>query len=309
MYPTNKWLYFGIFVKEQVNSLLKEGIDIDVLFIYGKKNKLNYLRGVWQIFRKSFTNKYDLVHAHYGLSGLIARCQFKYPVIVSFHGSDVNIPWERLLARFIAGCVDAVIVMSSRMKEKLGFDDAAIIPCGVDMKLFFPKPKKIARQILNLPQREFIAIFPGSPKNPAKKYDLFAQSLELLKNEGLEIKGMILQEISHNEIPLYLNSADVMVLTSDWEGSPQVIKEAMACNLPIVSVDVGDVKEVIGNTEGCYIAERTPEDIARKIELILKRNKRTNGRERIKHLSLENVAKKIVNIYREVINKKTCYDK
>ena len=104
---------------------------------------------------------------------------------------------------------------------------------------------------------------------------------------------------------MYLNAADALVLTSLWEGSPNVIKEAMACNLPIVSTDVGDVKEVIGDTEGCYITSYEPSDVAGKIKLALDFGKRTNGREKIKHLEINTIAKRIIDVYNEVLQKKS----
>jgi glycosyltransferase involved in cell wall biosynthesis len=110
-------------------------------------------------------------------------------------------------------------------------------------------------------------------------------------------------EINHDLIPYYLNAADVLILTSLWEGSPNVIKEAMACNLPIVSTNVGDVKEVICNTEGCYITTFDAEDVAKKLEKAVQFGQRTNGRIKIAHLDDQVIARKIIGLYKEVLDK------
>lgn len=321
MYPTKDNPAFGIFIKEQIDSLKVMKINVDLVFINGHKSKLAYLKGCWQVFWRSLRNHYDLIHAHYGLSGWVARCQFKYPVVVSFCGCDVlGIP-DLLEKQTLAGkllvfsskilsrLIDSAIVKTSEMKQKLKRKDAFIIPNGVDFELFKPIDKNHSRKKIGLDIQKKYALFPNRPSEIRKRVDIAQESIEILKRNGYNSELLIIANASHKMVSLYMNAVDVLVLTSLWEGSPNVIKEAMACNLPIVSVDVGDVREVIGDTEGCYIAKREPEDIARKIEFALRRNKRTDGRERIKHLNLENIAKKIVNIYREVINKRGCYDK
>ena len=181
--------------------------------------------------------------------------------------------------------------------------NAVIIPCGVNLDLMVPMQRFSARKKLNLSLDKKYLLFPGNPLNPIKRYDMFVDVLEVLQKDGLLVEKLVLKSIPHNMMPLYYNASDVLVLVSDSEGSPTVVKEAMACNLPIVFVDVGDVKEVIGDIEGCYRAKRQPEDIAKKIKLVLRRNKRTNGREKIKHLRLEYIAHKVISVYKEAAKK------
>ena len=148
---------------------------------------------------------------------------------------------------------------------------------------------------------ERFVLFSGSFTNEVKNPTLAKEAMAKVDNaELVELRGY-----SREEVNLLMNAADCLLMTSHREGSPQVIKEAMACGTPVVSVDVGDVKEVIGHTEGCYIAERDPEDIAEKIRQALAFKGKTNGRQRIIDLGLSNdlVAKKLIEIYNEVLKK------
>lgn len=152
--------------------------------------------------------------------------------------------------------------------------------------------KKIGRFVL------FSGSFTNDVKNPA----LAKLAMEkVVDAELVELRGY-----NREEVNLLMNAADCLLMTSHREGSPQVIKETMACGTPVVSVDVGDVKDVINDTDGCYIAERNPEDLAEKIRLALAFKGKTNGRQRIIDLGLSNdlVAKRLIEIYQQVLKEK-----
>ena len=147
-------------------------------------------------------------------------------------------------------------------------------------------------------------LFVSDPAAQRENFKLFNEAFKLINRSDIKILTPFL--INHSDLMLYYNLADVMVFTSTAEGSPNVIKEAMACNCPIVSTDVGDVKWVFGNTGGCFITTFDPQDVAEKIKLALlfsEKFGRTNGSERIIELSLdsETVAKKIIDIYEQVL--------
>lgn len=299
MYPLQKDPVFGSFVAGQVRSLRALGMDIDVLFINGRANKLNYFKGVFRFWWQIFRHRYDLIHAHYVYCGWIARLQRKLPIVVSFHGSEQLIPREFWLCKHLEPIVDACTVTSLVHKAQIECKTGRVVPCGVDLEFFKPAPKDVARCELGWDQDKKVMLFVGADR-PEKRLDVIRGSFEILKQRRNDVILMLVHAARHEDIPTYLNAADVLVLASDSEGSPMVIKEAMACNLPIVSTNVGDVAEVISGTEGCNICEQTPEDMADKVELALDHGKRTNGRERIQHLGSEPIAKRLIAIYEEV---------
>ncbi len=301
MYPTADKPAFGTFVRDQVESLRAIGVDVDVFFMDGKASRLNYARGFADLRRRLRRHApYNLIHAHYVFSGLVAISQRRLPVVLTHHGIEVVLGWQGHLCRWITPRVDAVIVTSRGVKRALGDEDAVVIPCGVDMARFAPMPQAEARARLGLPSDAKLVLFAGEPR-PEKRLEMIQAAVGLLAAEDSRVQLVVASNRPHEEMPLYMNACDALALASDFEGSPMVIKEAMACNLPIVSVDVGDVAEIMGDTEGCYLCERTPEDMAAKLRLALARGGRTDGRRRVAHLSLEATARQILAVYERVL--------
>jgi len=292
------------FIKDQSESLTKNSIGIDFFFIQGK-GTIGYLKNLPSLKKTIDLYKYDLIHAHYGLSGMLSILQRKIPVIITFHGSDINYQKNNSISSFATLFSKWNIFVSQKLYEKLYFKpkrNFEIIPCGVDFKIFNPIDKNEAKELLGLKIDERYILFPSSFSNEIKNYSLAKKALENINNVTLlELKGY-----SRREVNLLLNASELLLITSFSEGSPQIIKEAMACNCPIVSTDVGDVKEVIGDTEGCFITSFDPKEISEKIKMALDFGKRTDGREKILKLGLDSdtIAKKIINIYQNVLNNK-----
>jgi teichuronic acid biosynthesis glycosyltransferase TuaC len=300
MYPHEQDRSFGTFVFEQVRALRALGVEVDVLFVNGRASRWNYLQGYVNLWRQLAHVRYDLIHAHYVFSGWIARAQLGLPVVISFHAPGQMHTYQGWLAKRLVPLVDAVIVTSADHKARLGYAGAYIIPCGVDFSLFAPQPRQEARAAVGWDTEAPVVAWVGDPR-PEKRVDLAHATHEVLRASRPEVELRVVSKVPHERIPTYMNAADVLLLTSDHEGSPVVIKEAMACNLPIVSTDVGDVAEVIGGVEGCYLAKQTPEDLAAKVALALAFGQRTRGREAIAHLQTAEEAKRIVALYDQVL--------
>ncbi|MBZ5565649.1 MAG: glycosyltransferase [Acidobacteriia bacterium] len=304
---------YGAFVKEQMESLRPLGVEYDVLYIHGRESRWNYLRAIFEMRRRLRAQRYDLIHAHFGLSGWVARCQRRVAVVVSFMGDDVlgrparsgRITLYGHLLRassfVLARWVSAVIVKSREMKSRLKLDAACVIPNGVDLNLFRPMDPQEARRELGLDPRKKYVLFPYNPTEARKRFDLIQAAVAQARAAVPELEILHAQGVPHDRIPLYMNAADVLVVASIFEGSPNAVKEAMAVNLPVVSVEVGDVREVLGSTEGCYIVPRDAAAIADKIVKICQAGQRTLGREGVGALSIDCVARRVVEVYASVV--------
>jgi glycosyltransferase involved in cell wall biosynthesis len=148
-------------------------------------------------------------------------------------------------------------------------------------------------------------LFPADPANPLKRYSLVEGAVDLLRQEGRRVELHALHGVPNADVPLWMNASDAVVLASAREGSPNVVKESLACNVPVVSVDVGDVRERLRGVDGCYIAEATPEDIAAKLRLVLEEGSRPDAAASVAELSLERVAERLVETYRRVVERRT----
>ena len=293
---------FSPFVIEQMESLRKIGVEIDTYGIVGK-GLLGYLSNIVGIRRKIREFQPDLIHAHYGLSGLCANLQREVPVVTTYHGSDIHSGgWVLKLSQLAMRLSAYNIFVSTKMLEMSGYkkNNACVQSCGLDLNIIKEIPREQAREKLGFDKKQKIGLFSGSFDNAIKNYTLAKAAVDkLLDVQLLELKGY-----SRTEVNLLMNACDFQLTTSHRESGPLVVKEAMTCGTPVVSVDVGDVREIMGDTDGCYIAERNPDDIADKIRQALAFKGKTNGRQRIVDLGLSNdlVAKRLVGIYQQVLN-------
>ncbi|HQJ21492.1 MAG TPA: glycosyltransferase family 4 protein [Bacteroidales bacterium] len=296
--------HVGSVVRNQGESLKKSGIEVEYFLI--KSGFLGYFISIFELRKIIKKNNYDLAHAHYSLCGFVASLAGCKPLIVSLMGSDIYMSKAPgLITKFFYNYKwDAVIVKTQRMKERLNLKGANVIPNGVDISRFKTIPVIDAKKYLNLNVSKKYLLFISSPNRPEKNFQLARKAVELLNRNDIVL--LPVYNVPNSEIVYYLNSAEALILTSKYEGSPNVIKEAMACNCPIISTDVGDVRWVIGETEGCFIASFDPYDFAEKIKLALdfsEKGGRTNGRQRIIELGLdsETIAKKILEVYNRLM--------
>jgi hypothetical protein len=176
-----------------------------------------------------------------------------------------------------------------------------VIPYGIDLDLFRPRAQAEARRELGLPLQTPLVLFPYDPQRPEKRYDLVEQAAAILADEFPDLRVLAIYDQPHGSVASYMNACDAMVLASDHEGAPVAVREAMACNLPVVSVDVGDVADVIRDTEGCYVCRQSPDDIAAKLAQVLRARARTDGRRAVSGLSTRKAALDVAAIYQELV--------
>ena len=305
------------FIKEQGESLKSEGIEVDYYPVKGK-GLLGYVKAGFRLRNFLRKKQYDLIHAHFtycGWTALIGAGR-KTPVVLSLMGTDANGEYKgknkvilksrisSFLTWLIQPFVSAIISKSSNIEESVYRKHRSfIIPNGVNIQKFKPQPLDANSSHLFENGKKKV-LFLGSKTKTGKNFPLAQAAVQQLEMQHIEL--VCPYPIAHNDIPQYLNEADVLVFPSFMEGSPNVIKEAMACNCPIVATDVGDVKWVIGETKGCYIASFDPKDFAEKIRIAIETprvNGRTNGRQRIIDLGLDTdtVAKRIIEVYKKSI--------
>ena len=313
MYP-GKNSHMGIFIKQQVEDMENEGL-CTIKVVRNREGSVAYVPFILKNISYLLWGSYDIVHAYYGFhSALFAAIIKRRPLIITFMGSDaVKEPSRnkvyRILQKFVVSRSNHIIAVSSKIKNilisDLGTDSSkiSVITFGINFNLFKPMPQAKAREKLGFPSDKKLVLFPSNPLRIEKRFDIFNRAVELLQKENHNILPVILSNNRrpYSEVPLVMNACDVLVLTSDSEGSPTVIKEALACNLPIVSVDVGDTREVIKDATNCYICKQDPVNIAERIKLVLNNGIRTAGRNNIKHLSSKKIAGKIIELYREII--------
>jgi len=287
------------FILEQGEALRRAGVEIDYFGIEGKGWR-GYLRNRKGMLNKINQFKPQLIHAHYSLSGLLANTQRSIPVVTTYHGSDINDKKVFPLSKINMWLSVYNIFVSKKNRLKSGVTKKqSLIPCGVDLEKFIPMEKNTTREMLGLELNQKQVLFAGAFDNAVKNPDLAKEATSKIENLNL----LELKNYSREEVALLMNAVDVCLMTSFTEGSPQFIKEAMACNCPVVSVPVGDVPEVLEGVAGCYIADYDAADVAEKLIRALNYGKRTEGRQRIieRGIDSETVAKRILEIYAGIV--------
>ncbi|MBD1397717.1 glycosyltransferase [Pontibacter sp. JH31] len=300
------------FIKSQGESLKAAGIEVDYFPLKGK-GFTGYIKAGLNLRKVLKLKQYDVIHAHYTLSGWAAVIGARNtPVVISLMGSDaygqiteniaqsIKSKFYQLLTYLIQPFVTAIISKSENIEKHVYLKrKSTILPNGVNTNLFRPTTNDF-RQELGLHADKIYILFLGNRDKPIKNYTLAREAVALLNMPDVELINPY--PLDHADIPSYLNSVNVLVVPSLMEGSPNVVKEAMACNCPIVATDVGDIKWVIGDTDGCHLSDFNPEEFAAKLKSAIAFSRdsgRTNGINRINELGLsaEDVANKLIDIY------------
>ena len=293
--------YFVPFIVEQVNALKQLGVEFDYFGVHGKGIR-GYLSNRSLLKAKIREYHPDLIHAHYGLSGLLANLQRSIPVVTTFHGSDIHTGRRNLLFSKLAIWLSAYnIFVSEKLQKQADFHGSkqCIVPCGVDTTAIFPMDRVEARKLLGWDTEGKYVLFAGAFDNEVKNSPLAKAATSLIPDVHLmEMRGY-----SREQVNWAMNAANCLLMTSHREGSPQVVKEAMTCGTPIVSVNVGDVKEVSDGIDGCYITSYNAQEIANSLNQAIAFQGKTQGPLRIVERCLSNdlIAKHIIEIYQKVI--------
>jgi teichuronic acid biosynthesis glycosyltransferase TuaC len=305
------------FIVRQVQHLRMYGIDVEVFAFSGKKKVLNYIKA-WRDLR-SFTHgkQFDLVHAQWGHSAVLALPK-RLPWVITFRGNDLEgivgangqytlKGWIlRTVARAMGRLADERIVVSESLGSRLCGRSYSVIPSGLDLEVFRPLPRFESRGKLGLPQDKRLVLFAASTiENPRKRFKLAKAAVELLK-ERHDIEIVVANKVEHSMIPVYMSACDVLLLTSTHEGSPNVVKEALACDLPVVSVDVGDVRERLEKIGGCGVCrDDTPESIAAVLEGVLESKRRVHTRHAVTDLDEKNITRMVIETYKRALGKRS----
>lgn len=292
--------YVAPFIYEQMQGLKALGCDFSVCFVKG-----GGFKSYWQAWKnmRKMIDEYqpDIVHAHYGLCCLLANMQRKVPVISTFHGSDINDPKIRILSKLAIRLSQKNIFVSERLKSLIKNPQRAIvIPCSVDTTIFYPMDKMECRKQLGMDLGKTYVLFSKEFADTVKNYPLAKQAVGKYNPQAdlLEFYGY-----TREQVPLLYNAVDLCLMTSFTEGSPQFVKEAVACGCPIVSTDVGDVREVIAGVSNCYLSTYEVDDVVNGMQkaLAVGHLKQTNLNERY---TAEYIAKTIFELYTDICKMK-----
>lgn len=295
---------FVPFITEQVNALKQLGGEVDYFGVHGKGIR-GYLSNRSSLIAKIREYKPDLIHAHYGLSGLLANLQRMVPVVTTYHGSDIHSRGKNLLFSRLAFHLSAYNIFVTEALQKQagrGGRNQCVLPCGIDTTAIYPIERSEARKKLGWDINGQYVLFAGAFDNVVKNSPLAKAAVAQVPDAKLmEMRGYTREQVNWA-----MNAANCLLMTSHREGSPQVIKEALTCGTPIVSVNVGDVKEITAGIEGCYITSYDAKDIAQELERTFSFQGKTKGPQRIleRGLSNEIIAKRIIDIYNLVLKKK-----
>lgn len=306
-YPTESYPVFGIFVKEQIQSLENIGIHNEVFFINSRENgKVEYLISYFRLIWKLLINKFDLIHCHHAFSAFICIAtliSIPKKKIISYQSSPDIEGGKKLfiLNKILFNKIIFKADYSTYKSKKIIY-----LPNGCNMNFFNEIDSKKSKEILGLNlNKKYISFFDSYVGRTYKRYDRFKNVLNILEKKYNinNVEELLLTNIERKNVPYYINASSLHLLSSDIEGSPNSVKECLACNIPVVSTPVGNVREMISEIQGCYVSNSfNEEELAELVFKALKKN-RINGREKLieKQLDIESVALKLKTIYIEIL--------
>lgn len=306
-----------IFARRQVESVVSAGIDVQIFYFRTRTSPVSLVAAFRQLRESIDSYLPDVIHAHYGtIASFLCALSTRRPLAITFRGSDLNLDptvgflrarLGLLLSQVSALRASAILCTSDQLRQRLWWrkKKAVILPSGVDLELFQPREKQESRKILGWGMDEVVVLFNNSKAPLLKGLSLAREAVGVAERELGPMRFVELDgEVAPEEIPIYLNASDCLVVASESEGSPNILKEAMACNLPVASVDVGDAAERL---DGVYPSQVVPRNAARlgqAISEILETGRRSNGRGKIKDCSADKIGEKLRELYETIANRK-----
>jgi teichuronic acid biosynthesis glycosyltransferase TuaC len=315
MWPDAERPVYGIFVQRQIESLRREGVRCDVLYIRGYLGFQVYpLAALWFLLNRSgLRRKYRLIHAHAGETALVVSALTGVPKIASYCGDDIlgkadsngvfsrRAELRRWLIKQSARFCTLTITKSQEMATVLPSstrEDNSVVPNGINELEFRPMDRAEARQKLGWDQGEQIVAFVATrPHEPRKRLDLARAAVAEAECVVGPIRLFVAENVAPDDLPTVMNAADGMLLTSRMEGSPNAVKEALMCNLPVVSTDVGDVAELLSDITNSAVCIDTPIALGGALARILQTGERSNGRDMRAALKQSAIAERVLGIY------------
>lgn len=306
-YPTPEYPIFGIFVKEQVESLKKRGVDCDVFYCDGKgRGFRQYITYVPKLFVQVLRGRYDIIHCHHALSALIFSLTGLLPfkkTVLSYQ-NDPDREWGGFVFRIMNIFCSRLIIKNT--SSYLRFKKTVYLPNGCNEEFFRPMDKQECRDALGLDRRKIYIVYMDSNKGirEQKRKDRFDEAINILISRGYDVEPIVLRNTPREKMPFILNACDIHLLSSDFEGSPNSVKECMCCNTAVVSTDVGNVKEMIGDIPGnVIVSEFSSEALADAAEKILTGTGDFDRRTLFlaKGYGIDTVAKRLEELYSEIV--------
>ena len=287
-------------VQNQMNALRKHGVDI-IEFTIKNGGIINYIKSIVNLLYFSSFNNYDIIHAHYSYSGFLSFFgTVNKPIICSLMGSDV-IKSKRIKRKLILFFAKNIWTRTIVKSNNMHIENSLVIPNGVDFNNFRPIDKRDAIIHTGFSKEKINIIFVASDiKSEVKNYSLAKKTVDSL---GEKYKLHTISDVKFSELPYYYSAANMLLLTSFSEGSPNVVKEALACNCPVVSTDVGDVKLITKDIESCIITSFDSKEIGKTIVNITKLEKQVSSRDEIDFLNNDTILNKIQMLYKSFLTK------
>ena len=293
------------FFEDQVRILERKGVNTTTLTVPGRRSAQNsrsfidYVKFYYPTIRHSLRN-HDIVHANYGLTGPFALAQPRRPVVLSLWGSDLAGKYSRV-SRICARLSDETIVRSEEMRSDLR-NAAHVIPHGVDMEKFQPIDQSSAIDTIGWNPDPRHVLFPYNPSRPVKNFSLAERVVDQVRKEvDVPVELHPVYGVPHEKMSSYMSAADALLLTSQREGSPNSVKEALACNLPVVSTNVGGVRNQVSDVSNSYVGT-TEQELVEHLGSVIKSGQRSDGRNHIADLSLNQMAEDMLSVYRRALS-------